>query len=347
MRLSVVPDNILERIGLWSGIVPTPLVEVFLGMGMARCVIAGTRLGIFEALAEGERDLDELVQVTGCDANGLQTLLNALNGFGYLRRRQGRYRNSALTEKWLLDGSKRSMVEAMRFFAYMWDQLNGLEEGVRSGEVSRLHEDEQPADFWRSYMRGLGTMARVVTPEVVRKLKLPAPPERCLDVGGGHGLFSVALCRKYPELQAEVLDLPGAALHGREIVAEEGMAERVGYREGDFRETDWGQGYDLLLLFNVIHNATVQESQRMFAQAFAALKPGGTLAVLDAEHRDKGGDLDTVAGFNELFFFLVSAARAYPEATIRGWMEEAGFVDLGKKRLMVMPEMLLTARRPE
>lgn len=347
MRLSVVPGNILERIGLWSGLVPTPLVEVFLGMGMARCVISGTRLGVFECLGEEEKGVDEVAAAIGCDRDGLETLMNALNGFGYLRRREGRYRNSALTRKWLLKASGNTMVDTMLFFSYMWDQLDALDEGVRTGNPPRLHHAKQPDDFWEHYMRGLATMARFVGKETARKLKFSEPPKRLLDVGGGHGMISVALCRKYPDLMAEVLELPEAAVHGRAIVAEEGFADRVRYREGDFRTVEWGKDYDVVLLFNVIHNATRDESRKMIEHAFAATKPGGKLALLDADYKDTGGDLDTVAGFNELFFFLLSAARAYPEATIRGWMKEAGFAEIRKARLTVLPEMLLTAKRLE
>ena len=40
-----------------------------------------------------------------------------------------------------------------------------------------------------------------------------------LDIGGGHGWYSAQLCRRYPQLTATVLDLPGSAAIGREIIA--------------------------------------------------------------------------------------------------------------------------------
>ncbi len=347
MRIGVLPDNLAERAVLATGMVPTQLVTTFWGMGTARAAIAACRLGIFEALAEGPATAADLARRLELHEEGARTLLSALNGFGYLKHRKGLYSNSKSTRKWLLRDSRRSVRDLLEFYGDLWDRLEGLEGLVRTGEIPRLHDTDADPQFWRRYMRALGSPAKLLAKEVVRKVKLDRPPKRLLDVGGGHGMFSVAFCRRYPGLEAEVLDLPPACVWGREMVQEEGASDLVSHREGDFRDGNWGSGYDLVFLFNVIHNATVQESERMIHDAFAALAPGGTLAILDGEHRQKKGDVSTMAGWNELFFFLLSAAKTYPEEVIRGWVEEAGFVDTRRKRTLMMPEFVLTARRPE
>jgi hypothetical protein len=49
----------------------------------------------------------------------------------------------------------------------------------------------------------------------------------------------------------------------------------------------------------------------------------------------------------ELMFYLTSRARAYPEATLRRWLGEAGFARIDTVRLVTAPmTVLLTARRP-
>jgi ubiquinone/menaquinone biosynthesis C-methylase UbiE len=178
-------------------------------------------------------------------------------------------------------------------------------------------------------------------------VKVEGRPQRLLDVGGGHGLYSVAFCRRYAGLRAEVLDLPEAAEVGQRLVTEAGMSERVSYRPGDMRQVEWGEGYDCVLLFNVLHNATEVEAKEAVGRALRALRPGGTLAIMDAEYRGATGDLDATSGFGELFFYVVSGARTWPEATMRGWMEEAGFERSGTARLWIAPAVLLTGRRPK
>jgi SAM-dependent methyltransferase len=347
MHLGVRPDNLLERAVLLSGVAPEQLMTTFWGMGTARTAIAAARLGIFEALADGPASSEQIAERLELTTQGTQALLAALNGFGFVEHRQGQYRNSKQTRRWLLRDSRFSVRDSLEFFGDLWDRLEGLEELVRTGEIPRLHDTNRDDGFWRRYMRALGSPAKILGREVVRKVKLASPPKRLLDVGGGHGMFSVAFCRKYPELHAEVLDLAPACVHGREMVQEEGFTDRVTYREGDFRCESWGSGYDLVFLFNVIHNATPTESERMVADAYAALAPGGKLVILDGEHRQARRDTSAMAGWNQLFFFILSGAQTYPEELIRGWVEAAGFVDLKRKRTLMMPEFVLIGTRPD
>ena len=68
-------------------------------------------------------------------------------------------------------------------------------------------------------------------------------PSRLVDVAGGHGAFAMAMCRRHPGLEATVIDLlPPSAAVGRRIVAEEGCADRVSFREGDVFELGLGTG---------------------------------------------------------------------------------------------------------
>jgi hypothetical protein len=49
----------------------------------------------------------------------------------------------------------------------------------------------------------------------------------------------------------------------------------------------------------------------------------------------------------EMFFFLTSRARAYPEETLRDWLKKAHFEQIQTIRLLTAPmTVLITARRP-
>ena len=64
------------------------------------------------------------------------------------------------------------------------------------------------------YIRGLFEISR---PEHDANAALVPvdSPHRLVDVAGGHGAFSMAMCRRHPGLEATVIDLPPSAAVGR------------------------------------------------------------------------------------------------------------------------------------
>jgi len=341
MHLGVIPEGIVDIVALSSGKLPTPLLETFWGIALGRTIIAGTRLGIFETLARGKKTAQEIAEDTGCDPRAMETLLNALNGFGYLKRHRGYYTVTKKTAKWLMKNSSSSMYDVILFMSEIWKSVGDIETMVKNGETGDFHSQEKSQEFWQSYIRGLGIFARFAGPHLAKRISLEKEPQKLLDVGGGHGMYSIAFCRKYPALQAEILDLPAAVKQGKKIVSEEGLAERVRFREGDFRTSEWGGGYDIIFLFNIIHTVSKSEAPKILDKAYNSLEPGGTVAILDSEHVGNEKDLTATCGFNELLFFIINGTCVYPEEDIRRWMIEAGFSKLTKKKLIILPMMLL------
>jgi len=264
----------------------------------------------------------------------------------------GRYRVPCGIDKWnkelwLTEKSHSSMRDAILFMGELFNILGDIETAVKSGKTEDFHSPDKTHEFWKYYIRGLATFARSAGREIVRKVSLNKEPKRLLDIGGGHGMYSVAFCRKYASMQAVVLDLPGAVEQGKNIVREKGFEDRVRFRQGDLKVTEWGKGYDLVLLFNIIHTVFPEEAPRILARAHQSLNPGGTVVILDSEHTGNEKDLSATSGFNELLFFIINGTCVYPEKDIRKWMTDAGFINLKKKKLLIMPMTLfITGRKP-
>jgi cyclopropane fatty-acyl-phospholipid synthase-like methyltransferase len=144
-----------------------------------------------------------------------------------------------------------------------------------------------------------------------------------LDLGGGHGWYAARLCRRHPGLSAVVIDLPGSAAVGREIMAAAGLSERVQHRDGDVRTADLGTGYDLVSCFNLVHHLAEDDVVALFSRVREALAPGGVFVVLDAfvPTGRRAAATDVLA----MFVYLSSGARLYSAARLNTWFEHAGF----------------------
>lgn len=327
------------------GILPEPVLVGFWGMETSRVLIAAVELGVFDALAEKPRTAAELAGAYDYDETGTTALLNALNGFGYLKRRDGVYSLRRRARRWLTSDARYSMVRPFGLYRVLWDELGDLEERIRSGGARDFHADRDD-EFWRRYEVGLGEFARLTAPMIARKVKLDAPLTRLLDLGGGHGMYSAAFCRRYPGLHATVLDLPPACEVGRRFVAEMGLSDRIEHRDGDLMSDEWGDGWDVVLIFNVLHVLAPGDAAAAIAKAHAALRPGGTLVVVDSVHRQHGGNIDAVGGGSELLFYAINNTASYPEERILEWVRDAGFERVTSSALLAMPEAVITAQRP-
>jgi len=150
-------------------------------------------------------------------------------------------------------------------------------------------------------------------------------PRRLVDVAGGHGGFSMAMCRRHPELEATVLDLPPSAAVGREIVEQEGFADRIAFREGDVFEVGLGEDLDVVSVFNLIHHLPEERDRELCRMARSALRRGGCLIIGDSARPEPGEGVSEHGAISSLLFYAWSHSRNFKPSEIRGWMEAAGF----------------------
>ena len=351
MRLDVVPENPAEWAAARAGLLPGSVVKVMWGFAMARTLVSAVELGICEALRDGPAPASALADRLDVNGEGLRTLLCALNGFGLLRRHKDVFSLKAEARRYLTDDKGTHLGAALQFGVVLDARLKHLTRCIQTGEREDFHAPLQPHE-WQAYLRGLGVLGRMTAKEVTRKVTLQgkggSPPTRLLDVAGGHGAFSVAFCRKHAQLTAEIIDLPSGAAVGQEMVAEAEMSERVIYRPGNLNDVCWGDDYEGVLLFNILHNLPEAQAEHAIRKAFKSVRSGGTLAILEGQHAGGDGDLSFQEGFGELLFFVLSASKTWPEPTLRTWIQDAGFTRLKTKKMLTLPgAVLLTANKPE
>ncbi|HEX6970543.1 MAG TPA: methyltransferase [Micromonosporaceae bacterium] len=298
-----------------------------------RCAGAGLRLGVFDALADGALPAPALAERLATDPLGLRLLLDALVAFGYLTRSPEGYANSANTDRWLVRGAPDSYAPVLSFWdallAHLWGDLD---ESVRRGSAGGdfyawLERRPQTlADFHTMLRRLAGWLAE----EIVPLVPMPRPDATLLDLGGGHAAYPIAFCRAHPGLRATVLDLPGALAQGAETVAAAGLPDRIELRAGDLLTADLGTGYDVVLLFNIVHGYPEAEVTRLLRRVAGALRPGGQVALLeplaDPPARPAGVGDAFVRAFS-LNLFHTQGGRAYRLDELSELLRSAGFTE--------------------
>jgi SAM-dependent methyltransferase len=347
MKLALRPETTLERLALVTRRVPIPLVHALGGALLARAVIVSTRLGLFEALQATELTAVELAGRCGSDPYATRKLLDALVSTGYLARRGPAYHLTWISRKWLLRDSPTSLHDVILYESVEWDWLARLDTFVRTGRPLDFHSTMAP-DEWGLYQRAMRGIAGLGAAEVARRVPMPRHARAMLDVGGSHGYYSVALCRRYPRLHATVLDRPEAIEHAAVILAREGMGDRVVHRIGDARMADLGDAdYDFVLIAQLVHHFDEARNRTLVRRAARALRPGGYLVILEAIRLPTPGKGGQLAGLLDLYFAFTSRAGTWSLAELAIWQRDAGLTPHRLIRLRTLPGFAaLAAMKP-
>jgi cyclopropane fatty-acyl-phospholipid synthase-like methyltransferase len=195
------------------------------------------------------------------------------------------------------------------------------------------------------YITGQYELARLSAAEVAKAIKLPVQPTALLDVAGAHGWFSAELCKRHEGLKATVLDLPGSARVGREIIAKAGMSDRVEHRDGDMFESELGGPYDGALLFDIVHHLSDEQVVTVLKRIRAAMKPGGTVAVLDMFRSSEAKQQRASAAGLGLFFHLTSGTDLPSPEELGEHFAEAGFSAPKRTKVRRIPDQGLYQAR--
>jgi 2-polyprenyl-3-methyl-5-hydroxy-6-metoxy-1,4-benzoquinol methylase len=315
---------------------PDPFEDSFVGLIAARAVTAAVTLGVFEALAEKPASASELAGLLGLAPDGTEALLTALVTLGYVRTEDGRFVPEPVVGRLLVRSSPESIASFVGAQSELhWDVLRPLDAAIRTGEPYRLHEDRHGDPAWEGYMRGLFEISR--GEQDANAALVPLEDARSLvDVAGGHGGFSMAMCRRHPGLRATIVDLPAAASVGRRIVEEQGYADRIAFREGDVFELGLGEGHDVVSIFNLIHHLPEERDRELVRMARAALRPGGCLVIGDSEKPVPGSPSEHGA-LSSLLFYAWSGSRNFEGREVAAWLEEAGFAEVEVHRNETSP----------
>jgi len=314
---------------------PDPFLDTFTGLVAARAVTSATMLGVFDALHNAPASPNELAERLDLDALGADTLLTTLSTLGYVEADGDRFRNAGVSERLLVRDSPESIATFVGVQGDLhWQVLDVLPDALRTGRPYAMHEERRDdRERWQAYIRGLFEISRAE--HAANAALVPVEePRLMMDVAGGHGAFSKAMCDRHPTLAATILDLPPSAQIGREIVAEQGYSDRISFREGDVFELGLGEddSLDVVSVFNLAHHLPEERNRQLCRMARAALRPGGCMVMGDSARPEPGEPVSEHGAISSLLFYAWSHSRNFKPSEIRGWMEEAGFPQVESHR---------------
>jgi 2-polyprenyl-3-methyl-5-hydroxy-6-metoxy-1,4-benzoquinol methylase len=231
-------------------------------------VYLGDRLGMYRALADGgPMTAAELAAAAGVNERYVREWLEqqaasdlldvVADGDGAARR----FRLPDGHAEPLLDVSSLNYIAPMaRAVLASVRPIDDLVAAFRSGDGvpfaaygDDLHESQ--AAFTRPLFENL--LAKEWLPSVprVHERLLAEPPARVADVACGQGRSSIEIARAYPKVTVDGIDSDRASIErARENLVGTGVEDRVAFRERDAADAELAGRYDLVTIFEALHD---------------------------------------------------------------------------------------------
>ena len=157
------------------------------------CILhAANRMDVFNQIGKDKATARELAKKCGADPRGMEILLVACTSLGLLERKNGQYRNSALSKKFLFKESSFYQGGIVSMFEGWYDTWGNLYESVRTGKPAVQKPHDQSDEATRTYIMGMYYRGVGQAKLLARKIDLRGR-KRLLDVAGGPGIFSIML----------------------------------------------------------------------------------------------------------------------------------------------------------
>ncbi|WP_287262631.1 methyltransferase [Methanothrix sp.] len=332
-------DQVLE-----SSITPTDVRKLSLYTDAFYVVSSALEAGVFQGLTEPKSSL-ELATTLGLNPVVTEKLCRALTSLGYLCRDDKSYYLSDLARTFLVESSPFYQGNLMRLMKKTREQRwSCLVTALKNGPVS-VHSGPQVFDELFSLAMAEAAIGGSLqkTIRLLRELPEFYKARRCLDLGGGHGLYALAFSKLNPELEVVVFDLPHVINNvTRKVVSD---TDNIIMKSGDFNRDDLGKDYDFVFASDVLYREETS-LRPLLGRIRECLNQGGLLICKNYYIDDPSADTSAVL-FDLMFSISGTGGVVYSSADFCNLLESSGFyvVRIEDISSSVSPSKIVIARK--
>ncbi|MBN9620333.1 MAG: polyketide biosynthesis methyltransferase [Actinobacteria bacterium] len=304
----------------------------------AKQLFAANRIGLFAALAGGERDATGLAADLGVPRAVVRILGDSLTAVGLLTREDGRYGLTGAARAYLTGpGADHDLGPYLRFLEEIsyphWLQFDRT---VSTGAPGEL---DVSGDRWSVFLAGVMAYNGLHARMLAQRLDF-TPYRTALDLGGLSCEFAVAAMAANPQLRTTFLYDPAMTAALTEQLAELGFADRTAVEAVPTVEARPTGDADLVLVNHVIHRFDADQNRAILTAARAGARTGARLVLLDF-FLDDDPSPRALDALHAAEYLVIDGTVVYPEDEVRGWCSAAGWWPLERITLPGSPRLLL------
>jgi SAM-dependent methyltransferase len=329
---------------------PDRILQLVFGCAPPLIIQAGVANGVFDALENGPKGVEEVSATTGASVRGLRTIMNAMVGIGLLAKdSQARYSLTSDSAAFLVSSKPGFLGGYIRHHTkQLLPEFLELDEIVqRGGPVLPDGEEQIETEFFEEFVEALFPLVLPGAQTLAEALGVDSAraPIRVLDLGAGSGVWGIALAQRSAHVMVTAVDWPGVASITRTMAARFGVVNRFRFVEGSLFEADFRRGYSIATLGHILHREGEQANRLLLKKTFEALAPGGTIVIAEIlVDSDRTGPVFPLL-FAVNMVVNTESGDTFSFGEISGWLQDAGFEDVHALQIPG-PSPLILARKP-
>lgn len=295
----------------------------------SKLLIAAIKLKIFNHLSKPKTAEQAAEAINGHPKNTM-FFLNGLVACELLLKKNGIYRNAPIAQTFLVEGSATSLGKGLMRQATMADMtLKNLPKLILEGPPPSPSSDHE-ADSEEKWAKNATWIANNQRTGIAQQMAgmVSCLPEffsfqKMLDLGGGPGIFGIAMTGKHPTMKGIIFDRKPVVNVAKTFIQEYGLESRMEVLAGDYNTDPIGEGYDLIWASATL-NFAQNNMDAVMKKIHKALNPNGIFINL-SEGLTHEGTRPHICAIHAVGWAMSTPMTPFEQGFIADAMLNAGF----------------------
>jgi 2-polyprenyl-3-methyl-5-hydroxy-6-metoxy-1,4-benzoquinol methylase len=305
-------------------------------------------LEVFTAIAEGNTTVPAIASRCRASERGIRILSDFLTIHGFLTKDGDSYALAPDSQLFLNQRSPAYIGGAIGFLLtpHVREAHGSLTDAVRRGGTAMgdgTLKTENPD--WVKFAEAMMPLMFMPAQMAAAELRKGGESKKVLDIAASHGIYGISVAQQNPDAHIYASDWKNVIVVGTRNAATMGLADRYHPLPGDAFETDFGTGYDLVLIPNFLHHFDKPTCTAFMRKVYAALDPGGRAAIIEFVPNPDRITPATPAAFSMMMLVTTPSGDAYTFAELESICKDAGFSSVDPTPAQVGISTLVVAHK--
>lgn len=305
----------------------------------SRVRLTAVELDLFTQLGKQLVTSSEVAKKLGTDERATDRLMNALVALGFLRKVHGKFYNTETAANYLVRDSAEFMGNLFHT-NNMWNSWSTLTGAVRKGTSVYESGNSSSGNWLDAFIDAMHYRAEREA-KIISLMIDFAGAKKMLDVGGGSGAFSFEFVNKNPGMKSVIFDLPEVIALTKRYAKKYSIEEKIDYIEGNYLADDFGSGYDLILLSQIVHINNYEQNKFLIKKCVDALNSCGQIIIKDFVMNEDRTSPAIGALFALNMLVATECGDTFTEKEMKEWFENTGIKKITRKNTSYGSDLII------